>query len=293
MHIGLIGGIGPAATIAYYDRLTRLVRDAGQRLELTIVQADSREVIANVLADRRDEQAAVYATLIARLKAAGADCAAITSLGGSFCFAETERISPLPLVSAVAPLDAYFVGAGLRRVGLLGTEVVMRTRLYGQLVRTEAVAFDGDLWRSARSTWTSRPRCRDGWAAGDLVRGRPVDDRGPGRGRGRPRRHRPQPRVAGHDPGYPVVDALGRPRAVLADLAMDRRTQRTSRRHHTSRPREAVRFSASSGSLGNHHPAAGATPARTTVPSQPGWSRSGSRAPGGRRVSTSCRAASR
>jgi aspartate/glutamate racemase len=28
MHIGLIGGIGPAATIVYYDRLTRLVREA-------------------------------------------------------------------------------------------------------------------------------------------------------------------------------------------------------------------------------------------------------------------------
>ena len=127
-----------------YDRPTRLVRDAGQRLELTIVQADSREVIANVLADRRDEQAAVYATLIARLKAAGADCAAITSLGGSFCFAETERIPPLPLVSAVAPLDAYFFRAGLRRVGSRhrGRDAHAPVR---QLVRTEAVAFDGDL----------------------------------------------------------------------------------------------------------------------------------------------------
>jgi len=80
MHIGLIGGIGPAATIAYYDRLTRLARDARRPLELTIVQADSRQMIANLLADRREEQAAVYAMLIARLGAAGADCAAITSM---------------------------------------------------------------------------------------------------------------------------------------------------------------------------------------------------------------------
>ena len=225
MHIGLIGGIGPAATIAYYDRLTRLVRDAGQRLELTIVQADARECIANVLADRRDEQAAVYATLIDGLKAAGAECAAITSLGGSFCFAETERISSLPLVSAVAPLDAYFVGAGLRRVGLLGTELVMRTRLYGQLVRTEAVAFDGDLIAlgqvyldvatsggatdEQRATLfeAGRSMMVDQSADAIVLAGTDLNLA-----------------FAGHDPGYPVVDALDVHVAVLADLAMDRRT---------------------------------------------------------------------
>src|SRR6478752_1976787 len=118
MHIGLIGGIGPAATIPYYDRLTRLVRDAGRRLELTIEQADMAEMIANLLADRREEQAATYARLIDRLRAAGAACAAITSVGGQFCFAETERISSLPLVSALAPLDEHLAGVGLRRVGL-------------------------------------------------------------------------------------------------------------------------------------------------------------------------------
>lgn len=82
----------------------------------------------------------MYAGLIERLRAAGAGCAAITSLGGHFCFPETEAISPPPLVSAVAPLDAHFAGRRLGRIGLLGTEVVMRTRLYGHLVRTKAVA---------------------------------------------------------------------------------------------------------------------------------------------------------
>ena len=71
--------------------------------------------------------------------------AALTSLGAHFCFAELEAISPLPLVSGVAPLDGHFAARGIRRVGLLGTRVVMRTRLYGQLVRTEAVALDDEI----------------------------------------------------------------------------------------------------------------------------------------------------
>lgn len=145
MHVGLIGGIGPAATIVYYQRLSGLMRERGARLELTIVQADVDDLIRNNLADNRVAQAEIYAGLIDRLKAAGADCAAITSLGGHFCFDETVKRSALPLVSAVAPLDDEFAARGLKKVGLLGTEVVMRTRLYGQLEKLEAVAPNQDL----------------------------------------------------------------------------------------------------------------------------------------------------
>ena len=129
MHIGLIGGIGPAATVSYYRRLCARMRQLDVPLELTIVHADVTTLIRNNLADRREEQAAIYAALIDRLKAAGAECVGITSLGGHFCFDETARVASLPLVSAVAPLDGFFAGEGLSRVGLLGTRVVMRTRL--------------------------------------------------------------------------------------------------------------------------------------------------------------------
>jgi aspartate racemase len=224
MHIGLIGGIGPAATLVYYDRLTRRVREAGGRLELTIVQADVRDLIANVTSDRREEQAGIYASLIDRLRAAGCDCAAITSIGGHFCFPETQRISSLPLVSAIAPLDDHFAAAGLHRVGLLGTEVVMRTRLYGQLAVTEAVAPEdakglGALYQDIAVNGTCSPDQR----ATLIEAGRRlVEDQGA-----------EAIVLAGTDlglafdgsvdPGYPVIDALDVHVALLADLALDRR----------------------------------------------------------------------
>ncbi|WP_146343880.1 aspartate/glutamate racemase family protein [Phaeobacter marinintestinus] len=145
MHIGLIGGIGVAATIVYYKRLTARIEELGGKADLTIVHADVHELIRNNLADDREAQAQVYAALIDRLKAAGADCAAITSLGGHFCFNETVPLSSLPLISAVTPLDDFFAAEGLGKVGLLGTRVVMQTRLYGQLERTEGVALDDEI----------------------------------------------------------------------------------------------------------------------------------------------------
>lgn len=145
MHIGLIGGIGVAATVVYYQRLTKAVSDRGGHLELTIVHADVQTLIKNNLADARQAQAEVYAPLLQRLKDAGCDCAAITSLGGHFCFDETVALSPLPLVSAVTPLDDHFAKRGFQTVGLLGTAVVMRTKLYGQLKQTQAVVLEPEL----------------------------------------------------------------------------------------------------------------------------------------------------
>jgi aspartate racemase len=142
MHIGLIGGIGVAATIVYYQRLTAAVAARGAKLDLTIVHGDIQELIRNNLADRREAQARAFLPLVERLQRAGCDRAALTSLGAHFCFAELEALSPLPLVSGVAPLDDHFAERGIRRIGLLGTRVVMRTRLYGQLKRTEALALD-------------------------------------------------------------------------------------------------------------------------------------------------------
>ncbi len=145
MHIGLIGGIGVAATVVYYQRLSAAMAARGKPMELTIVHADVQELIRNNLADERDAQAQVYAELIDRLKAAGADCAAITSLGGHFCYDETVPLSSLSLVSAVKPLDAYFASQGFGTVGLLGTRVVMQSKIYGQLGQTRAVALEDEI----------------------------------------------------------------------------------------------------------------------------------------------------
>ncbi|MCB1340842.1 MAG: aspartate/glutamate racemase family protein [Pseudooceanicola sp.] len=224
MHIGLIGGIGVAATVVYYQRLATEMTRRGKPLALTIVHADVQELIRNNLADRRTEQAQVYAALIDRLKGAGCDCAAITSLGGHFCFDETVPLSSLPLVSAVTPLDDHFAAQGYENVGLLGTRVVMRTKLYGQLQRTKALALEEEIETIGQSyqDMAVAGHCTEDQRALFLDAGARLMQQGA------------QAIVlAGTDlnlvfdgqaPGYPVIDALDVHVALLADLASGART---------------------------------------------------------------------
>lgn len=225
MHIGLIGGIGVAATIVYYQRLTAAAAARGvSKLELTIVHGEIQELIRNNLADRRAEQAQAFLPLVERLKKAGCDCVALSSLGAHFCLDELVALSPLPIVSAVAPLDAYFVEQGIRRIGLLGTRVVMRTRLYGQLVHTDAIALDdeieilGQTYQDVAVAGLCSPEQR----ALFLDAGRRMTAAGAD-----------AIVLAGTDlnlafdgqkPGYKVIDALDVHVELLADLASGRRS---------------------------------------------------------------------
>lgn len=221
MHLGLIGGIGVAASLVYYQRLAARVKAQGGVLHMTLAHANIDELIANNIHWRPQQQAESFAAHIARLKSAGADCAALTSLGAHFCFPELQAISPLPLVSAIAPLDSHFAAQGLKRVGLLGTANLMRTRLFGQLAKTEAVAPDGDL-EALGQTYQDvaiAGTCTEAQRAAFFAAGREMMER---QGAEAVVLAGTDLNLAfdGHDPGFPVIDALDVHVEVLARLAM-------------------------------------------------------------------------
>ena len=143
MHLGLIGGIGPAATEFYYRHLVRAHAAAGRSLELTIVQAEVSDLVQSMADGAPDRQARIFLRLVERLRAAGAEAAAVTSISGHFCIRELQALSPLPLISVIPALEAELVRRGLRRVGLLGTRVVMSSRIYGGLTAVETVVPPG------------------------------------------------------------------------------------------------------------------------------------------------------
>lgn len=143
MHIGLIGGIGPAATEFYYRGLIDRHARSGTRLELTIAHADVHEMARNLGNRDARKQAEAFAPLIRRLAAAGAEAAAVTSMGGHFCIRELEPMSALPLLNALPEVDAEIRRRSFKTVGIIGTRMVMETRLYGAISSAAVVTPEG------------------------------------------------------------------------------------------------------------------------------------------------------
>jgi aspartate racemase len=144
MHIGLIGGIGPAATEFYYRGLIDRHAKSNTSLDLTIVHADVREMARNLTSGDAPKQAATFAALVRRLAAAGAQAAAVTSMGGHFCIRELEAISPLPMLNAIPEVAAEIGRRKFKTVGILGTRMVMETRLYGSISSAAVVVPEGE-----------------------------------------------------------------------------------------------------------------------------------------------------
>ncbi len=71
MHIGLIGGIGPAATEFYYRNLVKRHAEAGTVMDLTIVHADTKTLIGNFVKRDYDAQVDDYMKYVGRLQATG------------------------------------------------------------------------------------------------------------------------------------------------------------------------------------------------------------------------------
>lgn len=206
MHIGLIGGIGPAATEFYYRNLVKKHADAGRTMELTIVHADTGEMISNFQKGAPGAQAKTFLRFAKRLQVAGCDAIAVTSMAGHFCIQELIRMSPLPVLNAIPAIDDYFSRHSIKRVGLLGTNGVMNSRFYGGVTSAELLLpEDVEGVSEAYFDIARAGACTDDQRAFFFGEGRKLVDQGAD-----------AVMLAGtdlclafdrHDPGYPVLDS--------------------------------------------------------------------------------------
>src|ERR1700722_11091581 len=100
-NLGLIGGLGPRATVHYYRELAK-----AQSGEMLVIQADMDRVLGDVQRDDRNGLAQYFARLVKRLARGGAEVAAISAVTPHICIRELQRISPLPIVNIIEQVGA-------------------------------------------------------------------------------------------------------------------------------------------------------------------------------------------
>lgn len=136
-NLGLIGGLGPGATVHYYRELVKA--HAGEQL---IVHADVERVLGDVQRGDRTGLAAYFARVIERLAAGGAEVAAISAIAPHICIRELEKISALPLVNIIEEVGAEIRARGYKKVALFGTRFVVESRMFGMLEEVEVIVPD-------------------------------------------------------------------------------------------------------------------------------------------------------
>jgi len=130
---GIIGGLGPASTIDYYNGIIREYRKAVKKdiyPQMVINSVNMTDILADVETKSYARLTAKLETAIRQLKNAGADFALIASNTPHVVFDELEKISPLPLISIVDATVSYAIAHSWNRVLFTGTLFTMNNTFY-------------------------------------------------------------------------------------------------------------------------------------------------------------------
>jgi aspartate racemase len=131
--LGLIGGLGPGATVHYYREIVAAHATQSRVPKMLIAHADVGLVYAFAGAKDFDGLARYLNGFIAAMAAGGAEFTAIVAATPHICVPQLAAISRLPLIDMLAEVASAVRKRGLTRVALLGTRFTLETRMFGQL----------------------------------------------------------------------------------------------------------------------------------------------------------------
>jgi aspartate racemase len=128
---GLVGGIAPASTVDYYERILTVAasRGATSAPQLIINSICARTVLDYAARDR-ESLAAYLLDALNVLDRAGAVFAAFLSNTPHLVFDQQQKGSRLPILGIVDVVAEKAAAEGFRRVGLLGTRFTMEADFY-------------------------------------------------------------------------------------------------------------------------------------------------------------------
>ena len=137
--LGLIGGLGPGATVYYYRGLLAAHEAQARVPRMLIAHADVNRVMTAAGAKDFAGLAEYLAGLIGDMKAGGAAMTAIVALTPHICVPQLTPISPLRLIDMVSEVAAEISTRGLKRVAMFGTRFTVETRMFGRLDSVDVV----------------------------------------------------------------------------------------------------------------------------------------------------------
>jgi aspartate racemase len=135
MHkkIGILGGMSPESTIAYYEHITRRYTerfgDYGYP-EIIIYSVSFQPYVDWPQQERWDLVAQGLSEAARRLEVAGADFIVIATNTMHLVFEEVQACVQVPMLGLLDAVGEVMLAGGMKKVGLLGTQYTMEKRFY-------------------------------------------------------------------------------------------------------------------------------------------------------------------
>jgi aspartate racemase len=131
--LGLVGGLGPNATVYYYNGLIAAHKAAGRVARMLIAHADVDHGRPLAEAGQLDALARYLNGFIDEVAAGGAEMAAIVAVTPHICSAQLLPLLKIPLIDMVATVANAIRERGWKRIALFGTRSTVQSRMFDRL----------------------------------------------------------------------------------------------------------------------------------------------------------------
>jgi len=131
--IGIIGGLGPEATVDYYKEIINAFKNEKGDLnypDIIIYSVNLSELVGLMKEKKYDQVTSYLSEKIESLKRAGAEFAALSANTPHLVFDQLKEKSGIPLISIVEATCEECIKKGLKRTGLIGTGFTMNASFF-------------------------------------------------------------------------------------------------------------------------------------------------------------------
>ncbi len=142
--LGILGGLGPMATVYFYEMLTRHTQAACDQDHLDVIinsRASTPDRTAYILGRSTQNPFDIMAADAERLVAFGADVLAIPCNTAHYFYDRLHATISVPILNMVEQTVEEVQRRGCRKVGILATSGTIETGTYARACRAAGLAF--------------------------------------------------------------------------------------------------------------------------------------------------------
>jgi aspartate racemase len=140
--IGIIGGMGPEATIDYYTEIINAFKNEEGDLnypEIIIYSVNLSEFISLMKGKKYDQATTLLLEKIDGLKRAGAEFAVLSANTPHLLFDRIKEKCGIPMISIVEAACNESIKIGYKRAGLIGTGFTMEASFFPDVFKKQGI----------------------------------------------------------------------------------------------------------------------------------------------------------
>lgn len=140
--LGILGGLGPMATVYFYELLTRHTDAACDQDHIDIIinsHATTPDRSAFITGKSDEDPLAVMVEDIRRMKTYGADLVAIPCNTAHYFYDKLKASTDLPILNIMEETAAKLASLGVRRAGILATDGTVYSGTYDRFLAAHGI----------------------------------------------------------------------------------------------------------------------------------------------------------